>query len=149
MSKLHIIFKLSIDLYNVDKKFVSKISVDDNDNELVELVLTELHNYTMPWIRRLFLIENISVITCGFNHIDNKYHLWVENTDGSNVRSAQLSKAIYFAKPKNSSWYNSSECNILHKDDLKKFKLGLVKLVPEVDKILVVSEQEVNLDKLK
>ena len=114
-----------------------------------DLIMTELNTYTMPWIRQIFLGGNVEVIGSSFNHIDNKYHLWIKNKDESNIRSEQLLKMLHFAKPEIGRWYKSEESEILSKDDLDRLDLGKIKLVPEVERIMLVTENEVQLDQLK
>jgi hypothetical protein len=167
MSKLHIIFKLRIDLYDRNGTLLDKIAIPFPTNsdqypivapnavkkginmqELEECVMGDLQIYTLQgvWNNRVFTDPKINHVASGFNDNDNRYHMWVQHSDGENIRSAQLARAVHFANPEVGDWYD--DCNLLDSSDLKSLKLKSVKLIPEIERILLVTEHEVKLHKL-
>ena len=159
MSKLHIVFKLHVNLFTrrgdlldrVDIPFskdqlLNTIKNGTNIEDLEDDIMSDIQESHYLWITRVFLVENIQTIGYSFDFVDNKYHLWVKNADGTPIKSSQLSKALYFSNPENGGWYK--DANLLMQSELITHNLGKVKLVPTVEKILVVTEQEVDLTKL-
>ncbi len=167
MSKLHIIFKLRVDVYDKNGTLLDKIALPFpssseqykvfapnamkkgiNIQELEDCVMGDLQIYTLQgfWIDRVFTGPKIDQVASGFNATDNRYHMWVKQSDGENIRSVQLAKSIHFASPEVGDWYY--DCNLLDAGDLKSLGLQSVKLVPEIDRILLVTEHEVKLNKL-
>lgn len=143
MSSFHIIYNIRIDIETKEK--IEKIEwISMKNNDLKILIDSELHHYTMNWIRRIFLIGKLEVISCGYNPNDKCYHSWLRTTDGSNITAEQLSKALYFVKPENANWYKE-DCKILDKKELNEVGLISVRLVPLINKVLVTSENMVEI----
>ena len=114
--------------------------------KLKNTIMGELENFTMPWIRRIFLAGGFRVTACGFDHIECKYHLWIRSKDGSKIHSKQLSKGLHYVRAENGSWMKDS--SILDEEELQELQVGRINLIPEIDHILLVNEKEVKLDKI-
>jgi len=148
MSNFHIIYKLRIDIET--DKGVEKVEWPFPKyylSDLRTLIDSELHHYTMNWIRRIFLVGKLEVISCGYNPNDQRYHSWLTTKDSTNISIDQLSKALHFVKPENGKWYKE-ESKILNKPELDELNLVTVRLVPLVEKVLVVTENMVDLSKI-
>ncbi len=167
MSKLHIIFKLNLDLFDKSNDFIERISLPLPKGSLEKVapksverkinlrniqyeVESELILYNFPWIRQIFQRE-FEIITCGFGCNNYCYHLWIESKDGKRIRSEELSKALFDADPNRGGkdrWLKSTQNSILDQEDLEGYDLGRIGLVPEVKEVLLVTEQKVHIDKL-
>ena len=156
MSKLHIVLKINIDLFDNSGKYIERMSLplpEDQDDPLgkkiSEAVISELEFYAFTWIRRVFL-TGFRVTACGFNHVDTKYHLWVKEKNGGQIRSKRLAKAIHCADPMKggkNTWMKYDR-TLLDDEELKILGLGKIELVPTVEKVLLVTEQTLNINKL-
>ena len=155
MSKLHIVFSLSIDLYDKKNQPVDNIPIPIdinqpnpkvNSEKLEEYIMSEIQSYTFDWFRHIIVGGRLEAIAYGFNHVDDKYHMWVRNVDNNPVNSVDLSSVIHFATKDEGIWYKYA--NILNKNELNMLKLGSVKLVPTIEKVFVVNEQEVDINRL-
>jgi len=167
MSKLHIIFAINVDLFNKSGKFVERVSFplpEDQDQypvvapnstrhkldlyEIGEVVNSELEFFCFPWIRRMFAMFRVTA--SGFDHVDCKYHLWIEDQEKGRIRSKKLAKAIYFADPTTGGknrWMEEDR-NLSDSKELEKLDLSKMELVPTIEKVLLVTEQTVDIDRL-
>jgi len=160
MSKLHIVFKIQFEIINrYNNEFEQRVTLGTNlpINKthgvydvagIADDISTELNSEPILWISNVF--PNFKIIAHGFNKNEAKYHLWVETYDNSPISPEQLSRALYHADPDKGgkeSW-NRIHNTVLSESDYLKYKVKRIKLVPEVEDVFVVSEQQVQLDKL-
>lgn len=142
MSKLHIVFNLYLDTFGAngtkDRTIVN--------SQTHKYILFELKEYKLDWMDNMINDDNVFIVGSDYNSKTYQYHMWIKNKDGSNFRSAQLSRLIHYTKPENGSWYKNA--SMLDYKDLNELDVKMIKLVPVIGRILVVTEQEVKINKL-
>jgi len=167
MSKLHIVCKISLDLYQKDTNWVlervqyplpelhhqipklypNSLRAGIDLIKMGSMVWLELDMYAFHWIRYMF--PDYQYITSGYSPVDQRYHVWVQKPDGT-VRSQGLADALHKAHPSRVDQLlgPDEDRTILSEEESSSIGLGKVDMVLEVEQVLLVTEHVINIDQL-